>query len=139
MRNIHVFSLVVMLLASFMTWNALGATPLKVHVLNNLDRSETRQALKVLSRMGYQPTLTPLFSESDHAVVITKTLTPSLKTASLSFELLELKASDALPKTVFEIKESPDLESLLQSAPKADQVRNLTSTPESLALSHLGR
>jgi hypothetical protein len=123
MRNIHVFSLVVMILASFMTWNALGATPLKVHVLNNLDARETKLALKALSRLGYQPVMTPLFTESSHAVVITKTLGPGLQTASVSFEVLELKQNETLPKTLFEIKESPSLETLMNQAPKPDQVR----------------
>ncbi len=123
MRNIHVFSLVVMILASFMTWNALGATPLKVHVLNNLDARETKLALKALSRLGYRPVLSPLFTESSHAVVITKTLGPGLQTASVSFEVLELKQNETLPKTLFEIKESPSLETLMNQAPKPDQVR----------------
>jgi hypothetical protein len=124
MRNIHIFSLLVILLASVMTWNAMGATPLKIHVLNNLDAKESKLALKALSKLGYQPVQSPLFTESSHAVVITKTLGPALQTASVSFEILELKHDQVLPKTLFEIKESPTLESLMNQAPKPDQVQN---------------
>ncbi|MBU6154772.1 MAG: hypothetical protein KGP28_10760 [Bdellovibrionales bacterium] len=96
---------------------------LKVHVLNNLDPSEAKLALKSLSRLGYQAVQSPLFTEASHAVVITKTIGTKLQTASVSFEILELKQNEVLPKTLFEIKESPSIESLMLKAPKPDQVR----------------
>ena len=117
--------------ASAAPLNSTSASPaMKVHVLNNLDASETKQALKALSRLGYQPVQSPLFTESSHAVVITKTVGTRLQTASVSFEILELKQNEILPKTLFEIKESPSLESLMLKAPKPDQVRLIT--PEAI-------
>jgi hypothetical protein len=135
MRAFNFFSL-SFIVAGFLTLaspfvnSASASNALKVHVLNNLDASETKVALKALSRLGYQPVLSPLFSEASHAVVITKTLGTKLQTASVSFEILELKQNEILPKTLFEIKESPSLESLMNQAPKPDQVRLIT--PEAI-------
>ena len=140
MRVFNIFSL-SMIFAGFLTLaspfasaapvkSASVSPAMKVHVLNNLDPSEAKQALKALSRLGYQPVHSPLFTESSHAVVITKTLGVKLQTASLSFEILELKQNEILPKTLFEIKESPNLDSLMLKAPNPDQVRLIT--PEAI-------
>jgi len=125
MRGIYVFNLVIVLIASLFTLNAIAAIPLKVHVLENLDPKEARLVMKELSRLGYQPTKSPLFTESTHAVVITKTLSPSLKTESISFEILEMNQKDTLPKTLIEFKDTASLESLLKKAPSPDQVRKI--------------
>ncbi len=124
MRVFNFFNL-SLVFAGFLTLASpfASAGSLRVHVLNNLDPSETKLALKALSRLGYQAVQSPLFTEASHAVVITKTIGTKVQTASVSFELLELKQNEILPKTLFEIKESPSLESLMLQAPKPDQVR----------------
>ena len=91
MRGLKFVQLAVILAASLMTWNALAIThptsarPLKVHVMDNLEPSELKVALRELRRLGYRPTRTPLFTESTHAVIITKTLTESRQTESFPF------------------------------------------------------
>jgi hypothetical protein len=123
MRGIHFFNLVVIVAATLFTWNSL-ASPLKIHVMDNLSPVESKIVFRELAKMGYAPTSAPLFSESTHAVVITKTLPSSAESEALSFEILKLNANDALPKTLFEIKSKDgNLESFLKNAPSPDQIR----------------
>ena len=130
MKMIYFFNLVVILAASFFTVNALASTPMKVHVLDNLSHEESRLVMKALTRLGYAPTTSPLFTESSHAVVITKVLSPKLETESISFEILEKSKEEALPKTVFELKSGEkSLERVLKNAPEPEQVKNHAATP----------
>ena len=130
MRGIHFFNLVIIFAASFFTWSALAATPLKVHVMDNLSPAESKIALKELARLGYTPTTAPLFSESEHAVIITKTLSHAGSPENFSIEFLELKKEEALPRTLFEMKEkSGALESLLKSAPGPTQIKETKPRP----------
>jgi hypothetical protein len=130
MRAIYFFNLVIVIAASLFTLDSLAATPLKVHVLDNLSNEEARLVRKTLSRLGYAPTNSPLFTESNHAVVITKVLNPKLETESISLEFLEKKESDTLPKTVFELKSGEkSIEGVLKHAPGPEQVKSLKSTP----------
>ena len=130
MRALYFFNLLVMIAASLFTFDALASTPLKVHVLDNLSTEESRFVMKELTRLGYAPTNTPLFTESNHAVVITKVLAPDLGTESITLEILEKKKEDTLPKTVFELKNGEKtLEGILRHAPDSERVKNHKSTP----------
>jgi len=130
MKVIYFFNLVVMIAASLFTVNALASTPMKVHVLDNLSSEESRIVMKALTRLGYAPTTSPLFTESSHAVVITKVLSPKMETESISLEILEKEKEDALPKTVFELKSGEkSLERVLKNAPEPEQVKNRAATP----------
>jgi hypothetical protein len=103
---------------------------MKVHVLDNLSSEESRIVMKALTRLGYAPTTSPLFTESSHAVVITKVLSPKMETESISLEILEKEKEDALPKTVFELKSGEkSLERVLKNAPEPEQVKNRAATP----------
>ena len=130
MRGIHFFNLVAVLAATFFTWSAVAATPLKVHVMDNLSPAESKIALKELARLGYTPTTAPLFSESEHAVIITKTLSHAGSPENFSIEFLELKKEETLPRTLFEMKEkSGALDSLLKGAPSPDQIKEIKPRP----------
>jgi hypothetical protein len=130
MKALYFFNLIVIIGSTLFTWNALAATPLKVHVLDNLTNEESRFVKKALSKLGYVTTSSPLFTESHHAVVITKVLSPNLETESITLEFLEKEEKDTLPKTVFELKSvEKSLESVLKRAPDPEQVRHHTSTP----------
>ena len=130
MRALYFFNLIVITAASLFTFDCLAASPLKVHVLDNLSSEESRFVKKALSRLGYEPTSAPLFTESSHAVVITKVLAPNLETESIRLEILEKQKEDALPKTVFEVKSGEkSLEGVLRHAPDPEHVKNHKSTP----------
>ncbi|NDF14920.1 hypothetical protein EB061_06315 [bacterium] len=124
-------NLIVVLVASLMTWNALAkplltqAAPLEVHVMDNLEPSERTIALKELRRLGYQPTQTPLFTKSIHAVIITKVMNDSLETESFSFEVVRMKKEEALPKSIFEMRsKEKTIQDLFKNAPGPEQVQN---------------
>jgi hypothetical protein len=133
MRALNIFSLLTILAAPFVSslfFSVAIASPMKVHVLDNLSASESKIALKALSRLGYEPTMTPLFSESTHAVVITKVLNDQLKAESFSFEVLEMKRNEALPKTLFELKSNEtNIESMLKKAPTPTRVMSESPMP----------
>lgn len=125
----------VVLAASFMTWNALAlpAAPhagvLKVHVMDNLEPSELKEALKELRRLGYQPTQSPLFTEATHAVIITKVVTESKETESFSFEVVRMQKEESLPKSIFEMKsKDKSIRELFKNAPGPEQVQNWSNT-----------
>ncbi|NDG83961.1 MAG: hypothetical protein EBX52_02860 [Proteobacteria bacterium] len=130
MRALYFFNLIIIVAASLFTFDCLAATPLKVHVLDNLSTEESRFVMKALSKLGYAPTNSPLFTESDHAVVITKILAPNLETESIRLEILEKHKEDTLPKTVFELKSGEkSLEGVLKHAPDSEHVKNHKATP----------
>jgi hypothetical protein len=130
MRGLKFFNSIVLIAASFLTWNALAlpARPhpaLKVHVMDNLEPSELKVALKELRRLGYQPTRSPLFSEASHAVIITKVVTDSRETESFSFEVVRMHQEEALPKSIFEMKsKDKSIHELFKNAPGPEQVQN---------------
>ncbi len=127
MKKIHLFSLFVVIVASLFTLNSLAATRMKIHVLDNLSAKESQFMLKALAKLGYEASPSPLFTESTHALVITKVLGPALETESLSLEVLELKKNEPLPKTLFQVKSNEkSLEGLLKQAPSSDEVKNLS-------------
>jgi hypothetical protein len=124
-------NLIVVIAASLMTWNALakplapGLLPLEVHVMDNLEPSERKIALQELRRLGYQPTQTPLFTKSTHAVIITKVMNDSRETESFSFEVVRMKKEEALPKSIFEMRsKEKTIHELFKNAPGPEQVQN---------------
>ncbi len=131
MKKIHYFNLAVIVAASLFTLNSLAATRMKVHVLDNLSTKESQFVLKALTKLGYVPSPSPLFTESTHALVITKVLSPNLETESLSLEVLELKKNDTLPRTILQVKSNEKtLEGLLKRTPSSDEVKDLSDARE---------
>ncbi len=127
MRKIHYFNLAVIVAATLFTLNSLAATRMKVHILDNLSAKESQFVLKALGKLGYEASPSPLFTESTHALVITKVLTPTLETESLSLEVLELRKNDTLPRTLLQVKSNEKtLEGLLKQAPSTDEVKDLS-------------
>lgn len=131
MRSMKLVNLIVVIAASLMTWNALakplapGLLPLEVHVMDNLEPSERKIALQELRRLGYQPTQTPLFTKSTHAVIITKVMNDSRETESFSFEVVRMKKEEALPKSIFEMRsKEKTIHELFKNAPGPEQVQN---------------
>lgn len=104
MRVFNYFSLVVMLMVAAFTWNAVAsaATVTKVHVLENLDSSESKLVRSLMEEKGYIVSDKPMFSESNQTVVITKTVETEQDEASVQVEVMKMEGD--LPKSVYNLK-----------------------------------
>jgi hypothetical protein len=103
--------------------SAAAMTPHKVHVIQNLDSSEARLAVKLIERNGYQVSKSAPFTEGTRTFVITKAMGDELDPASVQLEVMEKEKSDLIPKTVFNMKlETKDIREVLSRVPSPDQL-----------------
>ncbi len=99
----------------------------KLHVIDNLNAKEESLAKKILEKNGFLFSKSPLFSESSHAIVITKSIGDSQETASIQVEVMKKEANQAIPSSIFQIKlETENIEEVLEKLPN---LKSLDSTP----------
>ncbi len=133
MRNLKFINLAVILGACLFTLNALAASPVKVHVLENLSAQESKAVHASLVKLGYAPSKKALFSESKDAIIITKALKNETDEASLTVELVHLDHEKSLPRTVFEYRLSTaDVGSMMNAFPRPESLKPMNLTPVAL-------
>jgi hypothetical protein len=143
MKIIHFFNLLVMSVAAFFTWSAIAMPadtqsvirPVKMHVLENLDPAATAQAEKLIAERGYQVSHQPLFSESNRALIITRTLADEVEPASIQIEIVKMDSKNSIPKTVFISKVQTDnLAEAMKQLPKStDLIEQIAPMPAAMA------
>lgn len=123
MRVFNLFSLVIMLVTAFFTFNAVALEANKIHILQNLDASSLNKVMAVLKKRGYAPSTKPIFSESDSTVIFTRTEANEIEPASIQFEIV-MKKDKSLPKSVFVYKSnSSKVEDVLNAMPNPGQLK----------------
>ncbi len=129
MKSFNVFSLMVVLLSAFFTWNAI-ADPIKINVMDNLTPEQSVVAHQLLKKKGYQLTSSPLFSESSRAVILTQIIANEVEHAGFQIEMVKMEKGASLPKTVFVNRiDSDQLEEALSKMPKPEElVEEIPST-----------
>jgi hypothetical protein len=143
MRIIHFFNLIIMSAVALFTWNAIAMPadlhtvlrPMKMHILENLDKTDSAQAEKLIAQRGYQVSYRPLFSESNRALIITRTIADEFEPASIQIEMVKMEGKNTLPKTVFIYKaQTADLAQALTQLPKPnDLIEQIAPTPAAMA------
>lgn len=71
----------------------------RVHLLENLDEGSLKQVMRMLKDRGFNPVRSPIFSESDTAIVVTKGLGTEDESPSLKVELVR-KDQNTIPVTL---------------------------------------
>ena len=129
MKLVNAFNLVVMMAVAFFTWSAV-AEPMKVHVLDNLNAQELTEVNSALVKLGYLPSSKSLFSESHHAIIVTKELANEQEPASISLELVNQANEKELPKTVFQTRfHGNDIHAMIQAFPGPEAFRTPATAP----------
>ena len=129
MRNLKLFNLIVVIGATLFTLNALAASPVKVHVMENLSKPESAQVKQSLVKLGYAPSQKPLFTESKDAIIITKALATETEKESLTVEIMHLESDKSIPHKVFEYRLSnTDVNAAMEAFPKPEMLHPLNSS-----------
>jgi hypothetical protein len=106
MKQVNMISLIVMAAAALFTWNAV-ALPMhdvhakKYHVMDNLSPAESKTARDLLAARGYQLSGKELFTESNRAVLITKTIPIDNELPSIQIEIVQMNSAKDIPHTTF--------------------------------------
>ena len=148
MRIIHFFNLIIMSAAAFFTWNALAipedhrsvVQSMKMHLIDNLEKPDLVLAKKLVGQRGYQVSSRPLFSESNRALIITRTLADEVDPASIQIEMVKIEGKDSLPKTIYIYRaQTEDLAQALQALPKpGDLIEQINPMPAEMAFQSKG-
>ena len=135
MKNLNIFSLITMTIIALLTWNSLVQASVveKVHLVENLDPSELREALVLMKQKGYPVSKKPLFSESKRALVITKTIKTESDLPSIQIDLMKKEDADAIPHTAYSLKvPTENIQEALQQFPSPDQLADENIMPVAL-------
>jgi len=130
MRNFNFYSLLVMVISALITWKAIAIPNIKIHLIDNLDPTESHLAHQIIEHKGYQLSNQKLFDESKEVVMITKTLANESEPASIHLEVLYQANAKALPKTVFNLKlETKDISEILEKLPSPEKLEQSLNHP----------
>lgn len=126
--NFTRFSRLSIVIASFLlSAGASAAASKKVHVVQNLEPKEARLAIRLIEKSGYRVSNRVPFSEGARTFIITKANGDEIDPASIQIEVMEKADSDAIPKTVFNMKlETRDLREVLNKVPSPEQLSTVT-------------
>jgi hypothetical protein len=129
MRPFNIFSLIVMIVASLFTLNAIAATDSQVHLLNNLKAKDLELVVKIMEERGYKVVDREIFSKSDKTISITKTEADETDPASIEIQVFAKEDHVKLPKEVFNHKTlSEDLVQALEALPRPSELPKLGQT-----------
>jgi hypothetical protein len=126
--NFTRFSRLSIVIASvFLGVSSSAANSKKVHVVQNLEPKEARLAIRLIEKNGYQVSNRIPFSEGSRTFIITKANGDEIDPASIQLEVMEKADSDAIPKTVFNMKlETRNLSEVLNKVPTPEQLSSVT-------------
>ena len=102
MKTVNYFNLILILTATLLTFQAVEAKPMCIHVMQNISKKNERQDVYAeLKNLGYVPSEKKIFSQSPNTLIITQTLKDERDPASITLELVHLDAGKAIPRTLF--------------------------------------
>lgn len=108
-------------IASRITSHKLSRNPsamIRVHLLENLDAKDLNKVMSILKDRGFNPVRSPIFSESDTAIVVTQAKATETEPASIKVEMVK-KEDYKIPVTLSKkIKSTANLQEVAELLPE---------------------
>ena len=123
MKKFSMTSFLMLMSLTAFTSAAWAVPAKKIHVIDNLSAEEENLAKKIIEKSGYRFSKSPVFSESSHTIVITKSNGDDREPATIQVELLKKDESQVVPKPIFNLKlETKDVSEVLEKIPTAQNI-----------------